>query len=175
MVKTMFDVWFDNDFYNFSRMVRDKRPYQIVNNEGSTTIIHNVVGINEGDIKIEIKPLDDRHSYIEIVGESKDDLLNDEIYKVKSRFTVKHNEVEKLIKKIKNGILYLTIKWKEMEAPKIQIEDRNEIESSLIDKYNKLIENLSEKLQEETDEECKRKLKDEIKNVMNKLNEVMKK
>jgi HSP20 family molecular chaperone IbpA len=121
MVTSLFDVFFDSDFYSFNRLVRDKRPYQVVNNEGSSTIIHGIVGINPEDVKIEIKPIDDRHSYIVISGETKDELLEEEIYKIQSRFTVKHNDVDKITKKVKNGILYLTVKWKQQEKPQIQI------------------------------------------------------
>ncbi len=123
MVQNLFDVLFDNDFYGFSRMVRDKRPYQIVKNEGATIIIHNVTGIDEKDISVKIRAVDDRNSYVEITGETKDDYITEEAYSIKSRFTIKHNDVEKITKKTKNGILYLTIKWKEQEKPNIIIED----------------------------------------------------
>jgi HSP20 family molecular chaperone IbpA len=98
MGTSLFDVFFDSDFYSFNRLVRDKRPYQVVNNEGSSTIIHGIVGINPEDVKIEINPL-----------------------KIQSRFTVKHNDVDKITKKVKNGILYLTVKWKQQEKPQIEI------------------------------------------------------
>lgn len=121
MVKSMFDVLFDGDFYNFERMVRDKYPYKIVNNESDTIIIHNAVGIDKDNIKITIKPIDDRHSYLLINGETKDEILQNESYKIQSRFTIKHNDIDKIEKKIKNGILYITIKWKKQEIPKIDI------------------------------------------------------
>ena len=122
MVSSMFDLWFDDKFYNFERLVRDKRPYQIVKKDGETVIIHNVVGVNEDDVKISIEAIDDRHSYINIVGESKDDVMEEEVYKINSRFSVKHSEIEEIIQKIKNGVLYLTIKWKKPETPSIKIK-----------------------------------------------------
>lgn len=123
MGKDLFDVFFDSDFYSFGRMVRDKRPYQIVNEEGRTIIIHSVVGLGKDDIKIEVKPIDDRTSYLSIEGYAKDDILIDEEYNVKSRFTVKHNDIEDIEKKVHNGILYLTINWKKHEVPKIEIKE----------------------------------------------------
>ncbi len=121
MVKSMFDVFFDSDFYSFERMVRDKRPYQIANNEDEVIIIHNATGLSRDDIKLEIKPIDDRHSYLSITGETKDDIINEEVYKIKSRFTIKHNEIEKIEKKVKNGILYIHLKLKKLDSPKIDI------------------------------------------------------
>ena len=122
MLGNLFDVLFDSDFYSFNRMVRDKRPYQIINEKGFSTIIHNIVGIDAEDVKIDIVPIDERHSYLSIKGETKEDLLEKEFYNVKSRFTIRHGDIDKITKKVKNGILYLTVKWKTQEKPKLQIQ-----------------------------------------------------
>ena len=122
LAKSLFDVWFDPDFYGFTRTVRDRCPYKVVNNDdGSTTLFHNVLGNGQDDVSVEIKPLDERHSWLEIKGNAKDNALIENGFK--SRFKIKHDEVEEIIKTVKNGILDLKIVWKKVETPNIKIKD----------------------------------------------------
>ena len=49
------DFLFDKSFYSFNRPVFDMHPYHTELYDDKTVIIHNVLGINEEDIKVEIK------------------------------------------------------------------------------------------------------------------------
>ena len=118
-MKEIWDFLFDSEFYGYDRLVRDKSPYKIIRTEDKSTIIHNVVGLGKDDINIEIKPHDSKYSEIEITGET----VSGE-YKVKSRFTVKHNDIDRIEKEVKNGILKLDVYWKQYEKPNIDIIDK---------------------------------------------------
>jgi HSP20 family molecular chaperone IbpA len=120
-----FDVLFDSDFYSFSRLVKDGKPYKVLEDKDKTILIHNVVGLGGEDIEIDIETIDDRQSYLIISGEKKDEDILEEKYNVKSRFIIKHNDIDHIEKYIKNGILKLEIYWKKQEKPNIEIINKN--------------------------------------------------
>ena len=121
---SLFDLLFDDSYYCYNRMVRDRRPYKIIKEEGRDILIHNINGLGKDDIKVELETIDDRHSYLLLEGFVENKYDKDNPYTVKSRFTVKHNEIEKIEKEIKNGILYIYIYWKKPNKPNIKILDK---------------------------------------------------
>lgn len=119
---SMFDDLFfnwDKSFYNFDRIVHDQAPYKILNKDNKLVIVHNVVGIDQKDIKIDIEQEDDR-SFLVISGKTHNDDLNYD-YTVNSRFAFNASRVDKINYKMENGLLYIEIKKKGQEKPKISI------------------------------------------------------
>lgn len=108
---------FDRSFYNFNREEKDMHPYSILNNKEKkiVTITHNVLGINKEDIKLS-KKTEDRITYIVINGKSKDEVTG-KTYSVNSRFSVdeKSLDLSKVKSTLKNGLLYITIPYKEVK------------------------------------------------------------
>ena len=87
-----FDDFFgwDREFYNFERSIRDSAPYKIYRDEKEVTIIHNILGIDEKDLNVDIKQ-ERNGNYLVIQGSTKDDY--DE-YSVESRFTIDLNKYQ---------------------------------------------------------------------------------
>ena len=114
-----FDDFFgwDREFYNFERAIRDSAPYKIYRDEKEVTIIHNVLGIDEKDLNVDIKQ-ERNGNYLVIQGSTKDDY--DE-YSVESRFTIDLNKYQDIKYEIKNGLLYIHLFKKEIEKPQIRI------------------------------------------------------
>ena len=74
----LFDWFFnwDKDFYKFTRDEKDMYPYSVVENEnGSITIVHNVVGLDKKDLKLSTNIIDGK-GYIIIEGHTKDELTS---------------------------------------------------------------------------------------------------
>lgn len=120
-----FDVLFDSEFYSFNRLVKDGKPYKVLEQKDKTILIHSVVGLGDEDIEVDIEAIDERQSYLTISGEKKDEDTINEKYSVKSRFTIKHNDIDYIEKDIKNGILKLEIYWKKQEKPNIKIINKS--------------------------------------------------
>jgi len=118
----MFFVDFDKDFYRFTRNLKDMYPYEVVKKDNQIIIVHNVVGLNKDDIKITIER-DGKYDYLVICGEKKNE-VTDKMYTVDSRFGIKLNEIasEGIEWKVEDGLLYIYIKLKEPEQPKINIQ-----------------------------------------------------
>ena len=70
-----YDLFFDKEFATVNRLIKDSHPYSIVKGEGKDTIIINALGVAQEDIKVEIKPVDDR-AYLYIQGETKNSITN---------------------------------------------------------------------------------------------------
>ena len=107
----MFELFFDRNFYNFNRSIKDMNPYQIKDFDNYSVLVHNVIGIKEEDLDISI--VHERNvSYLEIKGETKNDVLGS-TYSVNSRFAIDKDNIKSINYKVEDGLLYITINYKE--------------------------------------------------------------
>ena len=109
----------------FTRDIKDMNPYEIINDKNQLTIVHNVVGLGKDDIEVNIER-DKYNDYLTISGEKKNEATN-KIYKVDSRFIINLDEIDEngIEYKVKDGLLYIFIKLKKPEQPKINIRYRD--------------------------------------------------
>ena len=111
---------FDRDFYKFNRIEKDMNPYSIKQTDEGIILIHNVLGINKEDLKISTKR-ENHTNLIIIEGKTKDEVTGRE-YSINSRFSVDDNvDLKSAKKKKKNGLLYISIKYKEAKESKENI------------------------------------------------------
>ena len=111
---------FDRDFYKFNRIEKDMNPYSIKQTDEVIILIHNVLGINKEDLKISTKR-ENHTNLIIIEGKTKDEVTGRE-YSINSRFSVDDNVDLKSAKpSMKNGLLYISIKYKEAKESKENI------------------------------------------------------
>lgn len=111
---------FDRDFYKFNRIEKDMNPYSIKQTDEGIILIHNVLGINKKDLKISTKR-ENHTNLIIIEGKTKDEVTGRE-YSINSRFSVDDNVDLKSAKpSMKNGLLYISIKYKEAKESKENI------------------------------------------------------
>lgn len=110
---------FDRNFYRFDRNLKDMSPWQIIRNTDKATIVHNVCGVAEEDLKIEI--ISERgHDYLTISGETKNDVL-DKTYSVHSRFEIDRDKIQGIEYKAKDGLLYVDVVYQEAKRPEVKI------------------------------------------------------
>ena len=111
---------FDRDFYKLNRIEKDMNPYSIKQTDEGIILIHNVLGINKEDLKISTKR-ENHTNLIIIEGKTKDEVTGRE-YSINSRFSVDDNVDLKSAKpSMKNGLLYISIKYKEAKESKENI------------------------------------------------------
>lgn len=111
---------FDRNFYKFNRIEKDMNPYSIKQTDEGIILIHNVLGINKEDLKISTKR-ENHTNLIIIEGKTKDEVTGRE-YSINSRFSVDDNVDLKSAKpSMKNGLLYISIKYKEAKESKENI------------------------------------------------------
>ena len=111
---------FDRDFYKFNRIEKDMNPYSIKQTDEGIILIHNVLGINKEDLKISTKR-ENHTNLIIIEGKTKDEVTGRE-HSINSRFSVDDNVDLKSAKpSMKNGLLYISIKYKEAKESKENI------------------------------------------------------
>ena len=104
-------IFFDRNFYNFNRSIKDMNPYQIKDFDNYSVLVHNVIGIKEEDLDISI--VHERNvSYLEIKGETKNDVLGS-TYSVNSRFIIDKDNIKNINYNVEDGLLYITINYKE--------------------------------------------------------------
>ena len=111
---------FDRKFYNFSRPEKDMTPYTVVNKENKTILIHNVVGINKEDLKINTKT-ENGEKILYISGQTKDEISGND-YSINSRFKVKAQAIQNIECECKNGLLYVTITYDKPTEEEIVIK-----------------------------------------------------
>ena len=76
----------DKNFYKFTRDEKDMYPYSVNKNEdGSITIVHNVVGLDKKDLKLSTNIVDGK-GWIIIEGQTKDEITG-KTYSINSKFT----------------------------------------------------------------------------------------
>ena len=111
---------FDRDFYKFNRIEKDMNPYSIKQTDEGIILIHNVLGINKEDLKISTKR-ENHTNLIIIEGKTEDEVTGRE-YSINSRFSVDDSVDLKSAKpSMKNGLLYISIKYKEAKESKENI------------------------------------------------------
>lgn len=115
-----YDLLWDKEFAKVNRMIRDSRPYQIVNGEGHDTIIVNALGVAEGDIKLTIKPnrYDERTTYLYIEGETDNEITGTK-YSIENRFTINKLKIKEIKYSAKDGLLYIDVFYN--DEPSIEI------------------------------------------------------
>lgn len=113
-VDSLFD--FDRHSYFFNREEKDMHPYDVTRRKNSLILTHNVLGIDKEDLKVRVVNENLRY-YLVISGSSKDKITG-KTYSINSRFAYNPEEVEvsKAESELKNGILYITIPYKEMST-----------------------------------------------------------
>lgn len=114
-----YDLIFDKSFYSFNRCLKDMYPYKIKTEDDKVTIIHNVLGIDEEDIKIEIKK-EQGNYYLYILGETQDK-ETEEVYNVRSKFSIDAELTENITWTVKNGILKIIVNRKKENPIDIKI------------------------------------------------------
>lgn len=107
----------DKPAYTFSRSVHDMHPYSIKTLDDRVVLVHNIVGIKEGDIKVSIVNEDGRDQLV-IEGVTHNDLLNYD-YKINSRFDIKADMFKNVTYSVEDGLLYINLFKKEPEATKL--------------------------------------------------------
>lgn len=115
----LFNLFWNKGSYSFDRAVHDMYPYKIKKEKDKLVLIHNVVGINEDDLIIDIEEKDGKH-YLVVKGDTKDEVFGD--YSINSSFEIKPNSFEKIQYEVKNGILRVYLFKKEPEEKTLQIE-----------------------------------------------------
>lgn len=117
----MFDLdpFFDWDkpAYTFSRPVHDMKPYSIKTLEDKVVLVHNVCGVKEEDISVDIVSEDGRDRLV-INGVTHNDVLNYD-YKVSSKFDIKADMFKSVNYEVKDGLLYIYLYKKEPEVTKL--------------------------------------------------------
>ena len=108
----------DKKNYRFNREEKDMHPYSVSNTKETSTIVHNVLGINKEDVKLSLSK-ENGNTYILIEGKSKDSVTGKE-YSVSSRFAIDASQLDlsKITSTMKNGLLYITMPFKKQEQPK---------------------------------------------------------
>ena len=110
-----FDFIFNNGDFRYSRV--DKN-ITIINGDEHSTLVCNVLGINKENIKVDID-----EDYIFINGLTKNELMNKDFY-VDYKIRVKPDRIEKIEKKVENGLLVLVVYWKKSNKSNIQIIEK---------------------------------------------------
>ena len=110
---------FDKSFYDFTRSVKDVAPYQIIRKDNENIIIHNVLGIDEKDLKVEITT-EGKYNYLVIEGKTKEE-YDDSDYSVNSRFSFDPDKIKDIKYEVKNGLLYIHLYKKEAKKPEITV------------------------------------------------------
>lgn len=112
----------DKKSYKFNRGEKDMSPYSIYNTDKSTTIVHNVLGVDKRDLKL-IRKSENGIVYILIEGKTKDAFTGKE-YSVSSRFALDDTQLDlsNISSTMNNGLLYIVIPAKAQREEKITEE-----------------------------------------------------
>ena len=109
----------DKPAYTFSRSVHDMHPYSIKTLDDRVVLVHNIVGVKEDDIKVDIVNKDGRDQLV-IEGVTHNDLLNYD-YKVSSKFDIKADMFKNVTYEVHDGLLYINLFKKEPEVAKLTV------------------------------------------------------
>lgn len=110
----------DRDYYSFHRNIKDMYPYEIVRKDNQSIIVFNALGLSKDNIKVTFDKVRGT-DYLLINGEQKNEVTN-KTYSVNGRFLIDVNEVKNIDWKVKDGLLYVNVYFKESEKPKIEIQ-----------------------------------------------------
>ena len=105
--------------YTFSRSVHDMHPYSIKTLDDRVVLVHNIVGVKEDDIKVDITHTDGRDQLV-ITGVTHNDVLNYD-YKINSRFDIKADMFKNVTYSVQDGLLYINLFKKEPEVTKLLV------------------------------------------------------
>lgn len=124
---SFFDIIWDKNFATVNRMISDNHPYQIIRGENKDTIIINALGIKEEDIAIELKPskYDDRTTYLEINGETENEITQTK-YSISNRFSINKLKVKEIQYETVDGLLYIDVIYNEEPIVEIPIYKKGE-------------------------------------------------
>ena len=109
----------DKPAYTFSRSVHDMHPYSIKTLDDRVVLVHNIVGVKEEDIKVDIINKDGRDQLV-IEGTTHNDVLNYD-YKINSRFDIKADMFKNVTYSVQDGSLYINLFKKEPEVTKLLV------------------------------------------------------
>ena len=109
----------DKPAYTFSRSVHDMSPYKIKTLDDRVVLVHNIVGVKEEDIKVDIVNTDGRDQLV-IEGVTHNDIL-DYDYKIKSKFDIKADMFKNVTYSVEDGLLYIKKLKKEPEVAKLTV------------------------------------------------------
>ena len=109
----------DKPAYTFSRSVHDMHPYSIKTLDDRVVLVHNIVGVKEDDIKVDIINKDGRDQLV-IEGVTHNDLL-DYDYKINSKFDIKADMFKSVTYSVEDGLLYINLFKKEPEVTKLTV------------------------------------------------------
>lgn len=107
----------DKPSYSFSRAVHDMSPYKLKTLEDKVVLVHNIVGVKEDDIKVEVITTEDGRDQLVISGVTHNDIL-DYDYKINSKFDIKADAFKSVSYEVKDGLLYIYLFKKEPEPEK---------------------------------------------------------
>ena len=115
----------DKTLYKFNRAEKDMNPYSIVNKKDEVIIVHNIVGIDKKDLKLQVK-VENHKRYLIIEGRTKDEITEKE-YSISSSFEVddRNLDMKKAKITVDRGLLFIRIplkKEKIEEAYTIEIQ-----------------------------------------------------
>lgn len=113
---------FDSDFYNFQRSIKDMKPYEVVKTNDKSTVVFNVLGLSKENISVTVEKQRGT-DYLVISGEQKNEITN-KTYSVNGRFIIDVNEVKNIEWRVKDGLLYIDVYFKQPEKPLINIKYR---------------------------------------------------
>lgn len=99
----------DKTLYKFNRAEKDMSPYSIINKKDKVIIIHNILGIDKKDLKLNIK-VENHRRYLTIEGRTKDEITEKE-YSISSTFTVddRNLDMKNVVSRVERGLLFIEI------------------------------------------------------------------
>ena len=115
----------DKTLYKFNRAEKDMNPYSIVNKKDEVIIVHNILGSDKKDLKLQVK-VENHKRYLIIEGRTKDEITEKE-YSISSSFEVddRNLDMKKAKITVDRGLLFIRIplkKEKIEEAYTIEIQ-----------------------------------------------------
>lgn len=121
----MFLFDFDKEFYNFTRPVKDISPHEIIRRDDQVIIVHNALGVDSDDIKVDVNKLYGKH-YLTLFGETKNS-VSGKNYSFNSRFLIDVDSVKDVEWEVKDGLLYVTLQYKEPQAQQVKITRKDKM------------------------------------------------
>ena len=125
-----YDLLFDKSFSEVNRFIRDSHPYQIINGNGKDIVVINALGVDEDDIKIEIKAdkYNSDSNYLYIEGSTENETTGT-TYSFKNRFGINKLKVKEIKYYTKDGLLYIEIQYVEEPTVEIPISKKEQLET----------------------------------------------
>lgn len=111
----------DKNYYAFNRPILDMKPYKEKHLQDREILIFNVVGLSKKDVSVTINK-EGQINYLNINGERKDDIIDNQVYNIKARFSIDSDKVANISYKVENGLLYITLFYKKPEKSNIKID-----------------------------------------------------